>query len=25
VRAGKLEKLADQAIDHHRSGRCTPL
>ena len=25
VRAGKLDKLADKALDQHRSGRCTPL
>ena len=25
VRAGKLDKLADEALDQYRSGRCTPL
>ena len=25
VRAGKLDKLADEALDQHRSGRCTQL
>ena len=25
VRAGKLDKLADEALNQHRSGRCTPL
>ena len=25
VRTGKLDKLADEALDQHRSGRCTPL
>ena len=25
VRAGKLDRLADQALEHHRSNRCKPL
>jgi hypothetical protein len=25
VRAGKLDKLADEALGQYRSGRCTPL
>jgi len=25
VHAGKLDKLADEALDQYRSGRCTPL
>ena len=25
IRAGKLDKLGDRAIEHHRSDRCTPL
>ena len=25
VRAGKLDKLADQAIEHQQSDRCEPL
>ena len=25
ARAGRLDKLADQALAHHRAGRTTPL
>ena len=25
TRSGKLDAFAEQALDHHRSGRCTPL
>ena len=25
VHAGKLDKLADEALNQYRSGRCTPL